>query len=194
MNKKVVVFDFMDTLVPDPFHQAVSKLAGNMKQFIALKNPEIYLQFEHGAISEETYLNGWFKDKAAEKKAGFTAQMFKDEILKTPPMFSHAEEVVKKLFREHDLYIASNYSSWIHHHLDALNIDYLFKEIFVSYQMGVRKPDNRFFEILEEKINRPAIDIVFVDDREENVQGANKAGMISVLARGDWVQKLLTLL
>ena len=183
----------MDTLIPDPFFIAVKTLSGSLRRFIPLKNKEIYVDFEMGKISEQHYLENCFKEGALEK-AGFTAIDFKREILKTTAMFSHSELLLKKFHNHHDLFIASNYSIWIHHHLKKLDIEKYFKDIIASYQLGERKPSPRFFEKMIKRIEYRPEDVIFIDDRPENVEAARDYGMVAVLVADDWhllVDKLL---
>lgn len=46
-----------------------------------------------------------------------------------------------------------------------------------SCHIGVAKPDPRAYEICAERLGTPAGDILFFDDKEENVQAARRTGM-----------------
>jgi 2-haloacid dehalogenase len=56
-------------------------------------------------------------------------------------------------------------------------LDDLLREVFVSGTEGVAKPDPRIFEIVAARTGRALADLVFVDDREENVSAACALGM-----------------
>ncbi len=47
----------------------------------------------------------------------------------------------------------------------------------VSADIGVRKPDRRAYETLLEHVGRAAGDVIFLDDRESNVEAARQAGL-----------------
>jgi FMN phosphatase YigB (HAD superfamily) len=53
----------------------------------------------------------------------------------------------------------------------------LFRAQAVSYEIGYIKPDPRFYHRAIEMLGTAAASTVFIDDREENVQGAVDAGM-----------------
>ncbi|MFC4786974.1 HAD family hydrolase [Nocardioides sp. MAHUQ-72] len=53
----------------------------------------------------------------------------------------------------------------------------LLREVFVSGTEGVAKPDPRIFEIVAARTGQALTDLVFVDDREENVAAAARVGM-----------------
>ena len=59
----------------------------------------------------------------------------------------------------------------------------LFEVVINSAEEGVQKPDRRIYEIALERLGLPARDVVFVDDREENVVAAREVGMSGVVFR-----------
>ena len=56
--------------------------------------------------------------------------------------------------------------------------------IFLSYRLGVMKPDQRFYAHILERLALPASSCVFVDDKEENVEAARRAGMRGIVYNG----------
>jgi len=51
---------------------------------------------------------------------------------------------------------------------------------FYSGRMGLVKPDRKIYDELARGIGADPAEIVFIDDREENVEGARRAGMRAV--------------
>ena len=74
--------------------------------------------------------------------------------------------------------IASNYSEWYENILDKLpklkDCDYL----FFSCEMGVRKPERQYYEMIQQSILKAdsgiskSSQILFIDDRQINLEGA----------------------
>ena len=56
-----------------------------------------------------------------------------------------------------------------------------FKTIYVSSELGVRKPDPRSFSLVAEQMGVQASEVLFFDDSVENVDGAVSAGMRGVV-------------
>jgi len=54
-------------------------------------------------------------------------------------------------------------------------------QFFLSYEMKVSKPDPRYYQIVLERLALPPDSVVFIDDLEENVEGAKAAGMNALL-------------
>ncbi len=49
-----------------------------------------------------------------------------------------------------------------------------------SHRLGVAKPDAAIYRHAVEGLGAPAEDILFVDDKEENIRGAREAGMAAI--------------
>ena len=52
---------------------------------------------------------------------------------------------------------------------------------FYSGNYGIRKPDARVFQIVLRELGARPRDVIFIDDREENVAAARKLGMMGVV-------------
>ncbi len=59
----------------------------------------------------------------------------------------------------------------------------LFRHVFVSCDLGLRKPDAAAFRHVTDSIGMKPESIMFFDDTEENVAGASKIGMSAVHVR-----------
>ena len=59
----------------------------------------------------------------------------------------------------------------------------LFDRIFCSSQIKLRKPDAAAFEKILHEVNLNKDEIIFIDDLEENIRGAERIGIRSVLFR-----------
>ena len=55
---------------------------------------------------------------------------------------------------------------------------------FLSYEMKASKPDPRYYAIVLDRLGISPELLVFIDDLEENVEGARTAGMNGILFRG----------
>lgn len=60
----------------------------------------------------------------------------------------------------------------------------LFSAFFTSCYLGVRKPDRRIYQIALDVLQRDPEEVVFVDDRSENVAAANSLGIHAIRYEG----------
>ena len=72
---------------------------------------------------------------------------------------------------------------------------FLFKQIFVSSELSLRKPDVVAFEAISRATGYEPKDFVFFDDTPENIDGAIEAGLDAVLVNNsdDVIRKLTKL-
>ena len=56
-----------------------------------------------------------------------------------------------------------------------------FDNLTLSYEIGVSKPSSKIFEYALEAMNLPAVETVFIDDHEKNLNGAATKGIQSIL-------------
>ncbi len=56
-----------------------------------------------------------------------------------------------------------------------------FEPCLLSCEMGLEKPDPKAYQLLLEKLDLPANEIVFIDDLEENVEAAKKLGIDAIV-------------
>ena len=75
-------------------------------------------------------------------------------------------------------------NSWGRGRYDRSQFDELFDGVVISGEVGLHKPQPQIFELGAERVGLPASQCVFVDDLQENCEGAEAVGMVAVLHRG----------
>lgn len=56
--------------------------------------------------------------------------------------------------------------------------------IYLSQEMGMRKPEERIYQSVLQQEGFSAADTIFFDDNAENIAGANRLGITSILVTG----------
>jgi HAD superfamily hydrolase (TIGR01509 family) len=171
----VVCFDLMDTVIRDPYREALRAGAGMpLRSLGPLRDPTVWPAFERGEIDEAELARRYFVEGSGarldmvafhrERRAGYAFLPGMREMLIA------LEGRVRRV-------AASNYPRWI----DELSRDFAFDVLFdvrvVSCDVGVRKPDPAFYEKVIEASRAPAERCLFVDDRPENCAAAERHGM-----------------
>ena len=67
---------------------------------------------------------------------------------------------------------------------DAAAIRYLCDRSYLSYELGMVKPDRAVFDHVVADLDLAPSDVLFIDDNQINVDGARAAGLKSGLAKG----------
>ncbi|MCR4776438.1 MAG: HAD family phosphatase [Saccharofermentans sp.] len=84
------------------------------------------------------------------------------------------------------IYVLSNASDLFYKYFpNLLPLDF-FDGVFVSSDYLMLKPDPEIYKTFLEKYSLRADECLFIDDREENVEGAKKAGLNGFVFDGDY--------
>ena len=172
MTIRVVLFDVMDTLVHDPFREALEAATGRpLREVMAARDPGAYPRFERGAITEAEY---W----AHYTDAGFVVDVaaFHDARRSGYRWIDGMRELLDDLAGVVRRVGATNYPDWVTELADGMLSGYL-DEVVASYEVGARKPEPEFYTRVLEFAGAAAHEVFFVDDREVNVEGAREAGI-----------------
>ena len=81
----------------------------------------------------------------------------------------------------HPLVAVSNYPEWIDELIRRFRLDRFFREYRISCRMGARKPDPAFFRALLDSCALEPGELLLVDDRSENVDGAAALGIPGIV-------------
>ena len=116
-------------------------------------------------LSDQQFADGW-------------NAIFKQE-------FAGAFEMFQSLGSRIPIYAFSNSNVlhrqlWVGKYADTLA---LFRDVFVSCDLGLRKPEAAAFRRVMASIGADAENILFFDDTRENVDGARRVGMSAIQVR-----------
>lgn len=197
---KNIIFDLGDVIlnIDVPIaSKSFADLSGREQSEILtiFKESEIFRQFETGLMDEPTFRNYvreilQFPDLSDE--AIDTA--WNSLLLDLPP---ERVELLKTLAAKYRLFLLSNTSSI---HITQVNkileastgvekLEDLFEIVFLSYEMGIMKPDTRIYQEVLDKAGLKAEETLFLDDNADNIRGAAQLGIHTI-----HVQKPVTIL
>jgi 2-haloacid dehalogenase len=181
---KIVVFDLGKVLVDFDYHIAVSRIAARstlppdgIKTFLGQSHAII--DYECGQLTREEFF------EQARKTTGFRGtieefgEFFADIFTEIPPMI----ELHAGLHRRGvPTYIFSNTNDLAIEHVRR-NFPFFcdFEGYIFSYEVGAMKPEPKIYEALEKLTGRRGADIVYLDDRPENVAGGAARGWRTIL-------------
>lgn len=74
----------------------------------------------------------------------------------------------------------------MHYHLSE------FDYVWLSFKLDCDKPDEMIYKIVEEECGIPANNILFIDDRKENIETAQKRGWNTCHTTGQTLEKIKT--
>jgi putative hydrolase of the HAD superfamily len=112
----------------------------------------------------EQFMNGWFK--------------------KLKPV-AGMEEMIGALKQQgYRIYLLSNASPRIYEYMEQLPAIRFFDGYLISCDIQVNKPDQEIYRALLRKYGLVAGECLFIDDLEENIDGAKRAGLQGYVFKG----------
>lgn len=137
--------------------------------------------WERGAITLQQYLQQTvFYTTRPFTQEEFIAQMRAASKVLYPDMIAWVRRLRAQRTQStvSDIYLLSNESrELMAYRLPTFGLTGLFDAYLVSAYIGVRKPEPAAFERALEICQRAPEECVFIDDRQENVEAAEKAGI-----------------
>ena len=151
-------------------------------------NSEESIKVHKGEISTKEffeYLKRYMDDN-------ITLEEFKNIYVNNNKFFNDTIEIIKKLKNlGYKVYLLSNlkeidYEKFIKH-FDVS----IFDELFLSFKLGMLKPNDDIYQYVINKLNTKPENIYFFDDNKENVDGAIKNGINAYQVTGETVKKVV---
>lgn len=179
---KCVAFDWGGVLIDNPvddFAKECSQRIGISIQELKESYSSFAEKFEKGLLPEhDLWLNiGKQLNINIPDSNSLWYECFKTVYSPRKPVFNLA----KKLKNSGILVaLLSNTEVPAMNFFNSQNYDFFDVKVF-SCAEGCRKPESEIYQILLNRLNLPATQILFIDDREENVLQAKNMGMKSIL-------------
>ena len=183
-QQPAIVFDLGKVLVDFDYSIAARKIAARSTRPVAdlqhfLSSSPVLQRFEHGDLTREQFF------AEIQKITGFTSGLeefvgdFADIFVPIPAMVELHAELRRRAFKT---YIFSNTNDIAVEHISR---EFPFFQHFdgylYSYKVGSMKPDLRIYEAMEKMCGRVCNEIVYLDDRAENVAAGASRGWWTVL-------------
>ncbi len=184
---EALLFDVGNVLLridPARCHQywaQFSPLSATEMAQLPLEN-EAFEQHERGELSDAAFFETLRQQLSldasdAQIEAGWNA-MVVEEIFQTTAMIRNCHQRIRcSIFSNtnpaHQRLWAQDYGHFLGY----------FEQVFVSSEMGQRKPAQASFGWVCDQLSLPPAQVLFFDDREENIAGAHAAGLQAVLVK-----------
>jgi epoxide hydrolase-like predicted phosphatase len=180
----VVVFDLGKVLVDFDYSIAARKVAARSTKSLRdlaafLSTSPLLVQYESGAV------NRWEFFDQIRDAVGFQGGMeefgsyFADIFTEIPPMIALHAELRRRGFKT---YIFSNTNDLAVEHVGR-NFPFFknFDGYVYSCEAGAMKPDAKIYAVMEKLCGCSGADIIYLDDRLENVQAGAARGWRAIL-------------
>ena len=182
---KAIIFDLGAVILNINYQNTIDEFSKlgvkNAATFYSKKvQTDLFNQIETGIISSNQFL------KALQKETN-NASIIQVEQAWNAMLLDLPEEqllMIKKLKNNYTILLLSNTNVI---HIDAfkkllgntkwLAFCELFDKMYLSYELGLRKPDVKIFEYILKEQELKAEEVFFIDDSPQHIAGAKKLGI-----------------
>jgi HAD superfamily hydrolase (TIGR01509 family) len=179
MNK-VIVFDVDGVIVRSKDSNGHFLWQANIKNDLGIDSevmrdifgdPRGWLDCTLGKTDTKTY----FQSRLAKYAVNIGADVLIEYWLTRDTHFDSDVMACIESLQGQRVFIASNQDRLRADHL-VKTIGHLFEDVFVSSDIGAAKPEEKFFQYVEEALRVQPASIIFFDDQAENVATARRRG------------------
>jgi len=185
-----IIFDFGNVLIDLDYPRVIkgfSEVAQKNREEIEelVVTAPVLQQFERGMIDPDEFRAEVNKLLGTNMKESQFDKIW-NSMLKS--ITKERMNKVLKIGEKYDTYILSNtniihemaYEEMIMEETGRLSLRDFVKEVFYSHEIGLRKPNLNCYELVIDEIDNYPSRMLFLDDRLDNVESAQKAGMKAV--------------
>jgi putative hydrolase of the HAD superfamily len=185
-HAEVLIFDLGGVLIRLDYKRTIRAFEQlGIEHFEVLYNQaaqtDVFDRFETGKISSMHFINTLLSYLPKGTTANQVVHAWNAMILDVP---KERIQLLEKLSHSHTLFLLSN-TNELHMPLvrrewekvSSKPMEQCFKRMYLSYELGMRKPDvSTFLQVCSENGIDPA-NALFIDDSIQHIEGARKAGL-----------------
>ncbi|MBS0625495.1 MAG: HAD family phosphatase [Verrucomicrobia bacterium] len=181
---QVIVFDFGGVMTTKNKREGIVEFLCNSFQLSPEEFERVNLEkrkaLKVGSTDEEFWLS-YAERKGIELPASWKTDfqnVLKDGIGVNPEMYELVAQLKEK---EVKVGLFSNIDFRLSKLIRQFGLYEPFEPCLLSCEVGLEKPDPKAYAYLVEKIGISASEIVFIDDKQENIDSAKEAGIDAIL-------------
>ena len=182
---KAIIFDLGAVILNINYQNTIDEFTklgvNNAATFYSKKvQTNLFNQIETGMISSNKFLKALQKE-TKNANINQVEKAWNAMLLDLPEERVH---LIKKLKNNHTIYLLSNTNAI---HIDAfkkqlgnkkwLAFCKLFDKMYLSHELGLRKPDVKIFEYILNEQKLKAEEVFFIDDSPQHIASAKKIGI-----------------
>ncbi len=187
MKVKNIILDFGGVIIDVDYHRAAESFrklgASGFENLYSKKEQAVFFDdFEKGRITDEQFrdeIRKYLPEGITDEQIDEAWNSMVDSIPQARMDFIH------ELKRKYHLFLLSNTNSIhardftvkLNNQFGAGCLETIFEKIYLSFQIGMRKPDAEIFNKVMSENKLSYAETVFIDDSIQHVEGASRAGL-----------------
>ena len=183
-NIKNIILDLGGVLINLDYNKLNDRIGilGLSNAFSKSEQIELFDKLEEGKISEKDFIRAFNRLAEANHNHQTIINAWNSILLDFP---IERLELLKHLGQKYRLFLFSNTNSIhiqevyniINRAYGIKNLNHYFEKIYLSNELGIRKPKTDGFDYILKDNNLKQNETLFIDDSPQHVEGAKKAGL-----------------
>ena len=183
-NIKNIILDLGGVLINLDYNKLTDRIGilGLSNAFSKSEQIELFDKLEEGKISEKDFIRAFNRLAEANHNHQTIINAWNSILLDFP---IERLELLKHLGQKYRLFLFSNTNSIhiqevyniINRAYGIKNLNHYFEKIYLSNELGIRKPKTDGFDYILKDNNLKQNETLFIDDSPQHVEGAKKAGL-----------------
>lgn len=192
---KNIIFDLGAVIInidPDRTNSAIKRLVGPAYSKLKAKadKENIFQLYEKGTIDSRQF-RAFFQEFVDEEIEDDRFDLAWNAMLMDIP--SPRIDLLLALRNDFRIFMLSNtneiHMKRINHYIHSVyglsSFDRIFEKVYLSYELGKRKPEPGIYELIFSENNLVPEETLFIDDSEENVVAAHELGLLTHHLKSD---------
>ena len=173
---KAIIFDWTEVIATDGLGDWLTK---NFKEFdIGKDNLDDLVN--RGEITHEEFL------QKISKILGTTPEEIWQGTKKETFINWDLVKIIKNIKQKYKIGLLSNFlAPWLREIIGENNLWNIFDEYIISSEYKMLKPNRDIFQKMLEMLKMSAGEVIFIDDRQVNIDGAERIGIRSILFKNN---------
>lgn len=185
-----ILFDFGNVIIDIDFELMFQGLAAGSGKSVdvvrqRLSDNQVFRRYESGFFDDAEFYEVIRQTIGYPFNNGEIKKIWNSMLLQIPP---NRIELLRYLNTKFPVYLLSNtnpiHISWCNNYLQEKfginSVNDLFKKAYLSYELGMWKPDEVIYEHVLTDANCEASQMLFFDDNEANIESARKVGLQAI--------------
>lgn len=187
---QAIIFDFGNVIIdinPELSFEAFSKISyksvDKIKTLFA--ENQVFKKFETGLYSDDEFLDSIRQILGFPLNDVEIIDAWNALLLEVP---NERIELLNNLKNRYPIYLLSNTNSihiakcnqYFKNKFGINKVADIFDKAFLSYEMGLFKPDPEIYNTVLEEIDLPAQKVLFIDDNLDNINSAKELGLQTI--------------
>lgn len=186
---EAIIFDFGGVIIQLNYQATIDAfkklgIENFDEMYSQAQQSNLFNDIETGKISSQRFINGLLDYLPSNTSPNKVVEAWNAMILNVP----HQNiELLEKLSKKYRIFLLSNtnqlhidlaYRNW--NNVAEKPIKDYFENIYLSHEVGIRKPDGEIFELVckENQLNKETT--LFIDDTEQHIVGAMSVGLKTI--------------